>query len=171
MANCTVTQSRLLFKQWLLGNNFWISLTVLWLFCYCHFLIRQDHSFGYPPFPLSTCCFWNTKKLYFGSTSILKISLTLHRRQKILLVNLWQLMTASNVSVRTQAWKVGSFKILGIVCKLFLPFFSTPHSPLFYSHHFSHCLWLSFPVPCSKAAGKPLLRRLVPEPHPHPKIP
>ena len=130
MANCTVTQSRLLFKQWLLGNNFWISLTVLWLFCYCHFLIRQDHSFGYPPFPLSTCCFWNIKKLYFGSTSVLKISFPLHRRQKILLVNLWQLMTASNVSVRTQAWKVGGFKIPGFVCSF--SFLSspppTPHS-------------------------------------------
>ena len=33
-----MTQSTLLFKQWLLGNNFGISLTVLWLFCYCHFL-------------------------------------------------------------------------------------------------------------------------------------
>ena len=124
-----MTQSRLLFKQWLLGNNFWISLTVLWLFCYCHFLIRQDHSFGYPPFPLSTCCFWNKKKLYFGSTSALKSSFPLHRRPKIILVNLWQLMTASNVSVRTQAWKVGGFKIPGFVCKLFLPLFPTPPLP------------------------------------------
>ena len=81
------------------------------------------------PFPLSTRCFWNTKKLYFGSTSVLKSSFPLHRRPKILLVNLWQLMTASNASVRTQAWKVGGFKIPGFVCKLFLPFFPTLPSP------------------------------------------
>ena len=29
-----------------LGNSFWISLTVFGLFCYCHFVIRQDHGFG-----------------------------------------------------------------------------------------------------------------------------
>ena len=81
------------------------------------------------PFLLFTRCFWNTKKLYFGSTSVLKSSFPLHRRPKILLVNLWLLMTASNVSVRTQAW-VGGLKIPGFVCKLFLPFFPTlpPHS-------------------------------------------
>ena len=123
------------------------------------------------PFPLSTRCFWNTKKLNFGSTSVLKSSFPLHRRPKILLVNLWQLMTASNASVRTQAWKVGGFKIPGFVCKLFLPFFPTPPPPLFYSHHFLHCLWLLFPVPCSKAEWKCFLCRLVPEPHLHPKIP
>ena len=41
---------------------------------------------------------------------------------------LWQLMTASNVGVRTQAWqaKWAVFKILGFVCKRFLPFFPTP---------------------------------------------
>ena len=81
------------------------------------------------PFPLSTRCFWNTKKLYFGSTSVLKSSFPVHRRPKILLVNLWQLMTASNASVRTQAWKVGGFKIPGFVCKLFLP---SPPLPLFH---------------------------------------
>ena len=67
--------------------------------------------------------------VYFGSTSVLKSSFPLHRRPKILLVNLWQLMTASNASVRTQAWKVGGFKIPGFVCKLFLPFFPTPPPP------------------------------------------
>ena len=75
-------------------------------------------------------CFWNTEKLYFGSTSVLKSSFPLHRRPKLLLVNLWQLMTASNVSVHTQAWKVGGLKIPGFVCKLFLPFFPTPPPPL-----------------------------------------
>ena len=32
----------------LCGNNFWINLTFLRLFCYCHFVIRQDHSFCSP---------------------------------------------------------------------------------------------------------------------------
>ena len=29
-----------------LGNSFLIRLTVFGLFCYCHFVIRQDHGFG-----------------------------------------------------------------------------------------------------------------------------
>ena len=63
---------------------------------------------------------------------------------------LWQLMTASNVGARTQAWqaKWAVFKIPGFVCKRFLPFFPTP-SPLFYLRHFSRGLWLSFLVLCS----------------------
>ena len=49
---------------------------------------------------------------------------------------LWQLLTASNVGARTQAWqaKWAVFKIPGFVCKRFLPFFPTP-SPLFYLCH------------------------------------
>ena len=41
---------------------------------------------------------------------------------------LWQLMTASNVGARTQAWQTKwvVFKIPGFVCKRFLPFFPTP---------------------------------------------
>ena len=31
-----------------LGDNFWTSLTALRLFCYSHFVIRQDHGFGSP---------------------------------------------------------------------------------------------------------------------------
>ena len=31
-----------------LDNSFWISLTVFELFCYCHFVIRQDHGYGSP---------------------------------------------------------------------------------------------------------------------------
>ena len=63
---------------------------------------------------------------------------------------LWQLMTASNVGARTQAWQAKwvVFKIPGFVCKRFLPFFPTP-SPLFYLRHFSRGLWLSFLVLCS----------------------
>ena len=62
MGNCNVTQS----CSWILtavcfsgdnvslwtrvrssslGDNFWISLTALRLFCYSHFVIRQDHGF------------------------------------------------------------------------------------------------------------------------------
>ena len=56
---------------------------------------------------------------------------------------LWQLMTASNVGARTQAWqaKWAVFKIPGFVCKRFLPFFPTP-SPHFYLRHFSRGLSL-----------------------------
>ena len=31
-----------------LDTSFWISLTVFELFCYCHFVIRQDHGYGSP---------------------------------------------------------------------------------------------------------------------------
>ena len=34
-----------------LDDDFQISLTVLRLFCYCHFVIRQDHGFGSPREP------------------------------------------------------------------------------------------------------------------------
>ena len=78
-----------------------------------------------------------------------------------LIGQLWQLLTASNVGARTQAWqaKWAVFKIPGFVCKRFLPFFPTP-SPLFYLRHFSRGLWLSFLVLCSYTARKRLLRRL-----------
>ena len=63
-----------------------------------------------------------------------------------------QFMTADdsiNVRVRTQAWqpKWAVFKILLFFCKSFLTFLSHP-SPLSYSHHFWHGLWLSFLVLC-----------------------
>ena len=55
----------------------------------------------------------------------------------ILLVNLWKLMTVSNFGACTQAWQTRwvVFKIMGFVCKHFLPFFPIP-SRLFYSPHF-----------------------------------
>ena len=54
----------------------------------------------------------------------------------IFLVNLWKLMTVSNFGACTQAWQARwvVFKIVGFVCKHFLPFFPIP-SPLFYSPH------------------------------------
>ena len=72
-----------------------------------------------------------------------------------------QLMTASNVSARTQAWqaKWAVFKIQGFVCKRFLPFLPTP-SPFFYLRHFLRSSWLSFLILCSKTKQKRLLRRL-----------
>ena len=47
------------------------------------------------PFPPSKNRFRNTTKLYFCSTRVLASSLLLHGMPNILLVNLWQLMTAS----------------------------------------------------------------------------
>ena len=89
-------------------------------------------------------------------------SFPLHWGQLYFIGRLWQLLTASNVGARTQAWqaKWAVFKILGFVCKRFLPFFPTP-SPLFYLRHFSRGLWLSFLVLCSYTARKRLLRRLI----------
>ena len=57
---------------------------------------------------------------------------------KLFIGQLWQLMTASNAGVRTQAWQAKwvVFKIPGFVCKRFLAFFPTP-STLFYLRHLS----------------------------------
>ena len=78
------------------------------------------------------------------------------RRPNVLLVNKWQLMTASNVGACTQAWHVNSavFKIPGFFCKHFVPFLLTP-SLLFYYPHFSWVLVLY-----SETAWKCVLRRL-----------
>ena len=79
--------------------------------------------------------------------------------QTFFIGQLWQLMTASNVVARTQAWQAKwvVFKIPGFVCKR--PFFPTP-SLLFYVRHFSRSLWLSFLVLCCLNSRKCLLRRL-----------
>ena len=78
-----------------------------------------------------------------------------------LLVNLWQLMTASNVGACTQAWqaKCAVLKILRFVCKCFLHFFPTPSS-LSYLPHFLCGLWLTFLVLLLRNHRKCLLRRL-----------
>ena len=49
------------------------------------------------------------------------------RRPNVLLVNKWQLMTASNVGACTQVWHANSaiFKIPGFFCKHFIPFLLT----------------------------------------------
>ena len=92
----------------------------------------------------------NTKKHILGShTRPLKF-ISAPLKAKHFIGQLWQLMTASNVGARTQAWqaKWAVFKIPGFVCKRFLPFFPIP-SPLFYLCHFSRGLCLSFLVLCS----------------------
>ena len=57
----------------------------------------------------------------------------------IWLVNLWKLMTVSNFGACTQAWQVRwvVFKIVGFVCKHFLPFFPIP------PHSFTHPTFVS----------------------------
>ena len=79
----------------------------------------------------------NTKKYIWGSHRRPLKFISAPLKAKHFIGQLWQLMTASNVGARTQAWqaKWAVFKILGFVCKRFLPFFPTP-SPLFYSRHF-----------------------------------
>ena len=59
-------------------------------------------------------------------------SFPLHWGQLYFIGRLWQLLTASNVGARTQAWqaKWAVFKIPGFVCKRLLPFFPTPHRSL-----------------------------------------
>ena len=92
---------------------------------------------------------YKQKIIFVSYTRPLKF-ISAPRKTKHFIGQLWQLMTASNVGARTQAWqaKWAVFKIPGFVCKRFLPFFPTP-SPLFYLRHFSRGLWLSFLVLCS----------------------
>ena len=87
------------------------------------------------------------QKKYFGFTHAPLKFISAPRKDKHFIGQLWQLMTASNVGARTQAWQAKwvVFKIPGFVCKRFLPFFLTP-SPLFYLRNFSHGLWLLFLV-------------------------
>ena len=104
--------------------------------------------------------FQNTKKNYFGFIHA-PLFISAPRKDKHFIGQLRQLMTASNVGARTQAWqaKWAVFKIPGFVCKRFLPFFPTP-SPLFYLRHFSRGLRLLFLVLCCyETAQKRLLRR------------
>ena len=61
-----------------LGDNFWISLTALWLFCYSHFVIRQDHGFGSPRKTLISCrvgfllsCRYKSNSSYLSCSSYL----------------------------------------------------------------------------------------------------
>jgi len=89
----------------------------------------------------------NTKKYILVShMGVLKF-ISAPLKAKHFIGQLWQLMTASNVGARTQAWQLkwAVLKIPGFVCKHFLPFFHTP-SPLFHLRHFSRSLWLSFLV-------------------------
>ena len=61
-----------------LGDNFWISLTALRLFCYSHFVIRQDHGFGSPYEPHQSpgwlsfllSCFYKSNSSYLFCTVI-----------------------------------------------------------------------------------------------------
>ena len=101
------------------------------------------------------------KKNYFGFTHPPLKFISAPRKDKHFIDQLWQLLTASNVSAWTQAWqaKWAVFKIEGFVSKRFLPFFPNP-SPLFYLRHFSRGLWLLFLILCSKTEQKRLLRRL-----------
>ena len=106
--------------------------------------------------------FQNTEKkiILVSQTRPLKF-ISAPRKAKHFIGQLWQLMTASNVGSRTQAWQTKwvVFKIPGFVCKRFLPFFPTP-SPLFYLRHFSRGLRLLFLVLCCyETAQKRLLRR------------
>ena len=52
-----------------LGDNFWISLTALWLFCYSHFVIRQDHGFGSPRKTPISCRFGFLLSCFYKSNS------------------------------------------------------------------------------------------------------
>ena len=70
------------------------------------------------------------KKLFWFHTRASKFIFA-PRKDKHFIGQLWQLMTASNVSAWTQVWqaKWAVFKIEGFVCKRFLPFFpTTPRS-------------------------------------------
>ena len=82
----------------------------------------------------------NTKKFILGShTRPLKF-ISAPLKAKHFIGQLWQLMTASNVGARTQAWqaKWAVFKIPGFVCKRFLPFFPTL-SPLLLTPFYFAC--------------------------------
>ena len=77
------------------------------------------------------------KNIFWVHIRVLWSSFPFQCKAKHFIGQLWQLMTASNVGARTQAWqaKWAVFKIPGFVCKRFFPFFPTP-SPLFSLRHF-----------------------------------
>ena len=88
-------------------------------------------------------CYKIQKKYILGShTRPLKF-ISAPLKAKHFIGQLWQLMTASNVGARTQAWqaKWAVFKIPGFVCKRFLPFFPTL-SPLLLTPFFAPSLTL-----------------------------
>ena len=90
------------------------------------------------PFPPSTCCFPNTKKLYFGFTCILKSSLPLPRRAKHFI---GQFMTADD-SIKCQCThsgmtgQVGGFQNPGVCLQAFPYLYSLPPPCYFYSRRF-----------------------------------
>ena len=88
------------------------------------------------PFLPSTCCF--RRNFVLVPHVSLKVHFCCTEGQTFLLVNLWQLMTASNVGACTQAWKAkrASFQNPGVCLQAFPSFFPNP-SPLFFSSHFS----------------------------------
>ena len=87
------------------------------------------------PFLLSTCYF--RRNFVLVPHMSLKVHFCCMEGQTFLLVNLWQLMTASNVGACAQAWKAkwAVFKIPGFACKHFLLSFPTP------SHSFTHVIF------------------------------
>ena len=108
------------------------------------------------PFPPSTRCFPNIKKLYFGFTCILKSSLLLPRRAKHFI---GQFMTADD-SIKCQ-WthsgmtgQVGSFQNPEVCLQAFPYLSSLPPPRYFYSHRFLHDLLLSFLILCSETTWK-----------------
>ena len=108
------------------------------------------------PFPPSTRCFPNTKKLYFGFTCILKSSLPLPRRAKHFI---GQFMTADD-SIKCQ-WthsgmtgQVGGFQNPEVCLQAFPYLSSLPPPRYFYSHRFLHDLLLSFLILCSETTWK-----------------
>ena len=177
MENCIVTQSRLLIKQWLIGNNFLIATVFVnqarpWFWLSTRTSSVAGLALFFDAFTRTTLIVcpmartvihsvWRTLTLYSlhwsfafieistlmlsAQTKIQKNNFGLHMRplkfvsapQKAKHYFNWSILTAddsikcrcANSSMTQAKWVV--FKILGFVCKSFLPFFPTP-SPLFY---------------------------------------
>ena len=96
-----------------------------------------EGSFGFieiSPWTPSTRSKIQKKIILVSQTSPLKF-ISAPLKAKHFVGQLWQLMTASNVGARTQAWQAKwvVFKIPGFVCKRFLPFFPTPSRSFTYA--------------------------------------
>ena len=117
-------------------------------------------SFGFTeisPFPPSKRCFRNTKKIY--SSPKIHFRSTEGQTFYWSIYDSWWQHQMSVCALRHDGLSGRFSKSRCLSASVSLPFFPNP-SPLFYSRHFSHGLWLSFLVLCYKTARKRLLHRL-----------
>ena len=181
MEYCIVTQSRSLF---------WISLTVLRLFSYCHFLIRARQWFRFSRRTLSVTRLALFLVAFTGTTLFVllcAVARTVSRSIQLsfdfeqintrvadrILADILAIselrrgLGSADASIKCRCAHSGMTgpggqfsNSRGLSCKRFLTLLPRP-SPLFYSRHFSRGHGLSLLVLCSETARKRVLRRLI----------